>query len=154
MKVWKWIRRILVGIVVCSVLVTLGGGMYMLYCLGKTRGGYDGSFAADQYNTTWRTEDGRVVFRVGEAWNDPIRCFIETEEETVEVILEMSRLVSMIEIAYPEDVEKMAENEPFPGFAMWSWTEWDKTTLVVTVKETIYLEPGQELVFHRVEPDT
>lgn len=151
MQIRKWIRRIWVGMVLLAVIATLCVSGYTLVVLCKTRGGYDGSFAADQYNTTWRTEDGRVVFHVGEDYHDPIRCYIKTEEGTVEVILALSRLATMIEIAYPEAVEELAENEPFPGFAVWRWTDWDKTTLVVTVEETKYLEPGEELIFYRYE---
>ena len=151
MQIWKMIRRIWVGIVLLAVIATLCVSGYSLFVLCKTRGGYDGSFAADQYNTTWRTEDGRVVFHVGEDYDDPILCYINTADGTVEVILRMSRLTTNISIAYPEDVQTQEENEPFPGFATWRWTDWDKTTLVVTVEETKYLEPGEELVFYRDE---
>lgn len=107
------------------------------------------SHPSDQTNTFWSTEDGKVYFYVDDTASSPIYGYIETSEGPIEIAIYMSSLTSVIEVAYADDARNSKEGEPIPSFAIWSYSEYDDSSMVVTVAETKYLDVGQELVFYR-----
>ena len=104
---------------------------------------------SDQPGTTWRTEDGTVVFSVKEY--DPSGYgYIQTEEGKVDIVISMGMTTSMILISYADEHANTGENQPIPTFARWTTESVRKNTFVVRVNETVYFEPGQLLTFHKV----
>ena len=103
---------------------------------------------SDQPGTTWRTEDGSVVFSVKEY--DPSGYgYIQTEEGKVDIVISMGMTTSMILISYAEDHANLEELQPLPTFARWDTESVRADTFVVKVIETVYFEPGQILTFHK-----
>ena len=103
---------------------------------------------SDQPGTTWRTEDGSVVFSVKE--NGPSGYgYIQTEEGKVDIVISMGMTTSMILISYAEDYANLEELQPLPTFARWDTESVREDRFVVKVIETVYFEPGQLLTFHK-----
>ena len=103
---------------------------------------------SEQANTTWSTEDGSICFTV-EGTYDPAYGYINLPEGRVEIAISMSPTNAMMAVSYAEDVRDYVADAPIQPFALWSCTDYSEEYIVVTVKQTKYLEEGQTLTFYR-----
>ncbi len=103
----------------------------------------------NQPNTVWQSEDGRITFTVGNKYDWSATGSIQLDGENVEFYLTCTTGSGIV--LYP--LEKAtgifyAEDQ----YEYWVCDYKSKRKFVATVRETTFFQPGEQIVFYRVEP--
>lgn len=112
--------------------------------------------ATSQKGTTWQSEDGRITFYVDEDVQGQAVCpvfgTVETEDGPVEIAIFMTYLDNGVEITPADDP---AAHDPTIGhypLEFWRYTKVQEKTFQIEVIDGYYLETGEIIKFHRVDP--
>ena len=103
----------------------------------------------NQPNTVWQSEDGRITFTVGNKYDWSATGSIQLDGENVEFYLTCTTGSGIV--LYP--LEKAtgifyAEDQ----YEYWVCDYKSKRKFIATVRETTFFQPGEQIVFYRVEP--
>ena len=109
---------------------------------------YFGNRPCDQPETKWVSEDGTIVFSVGE--NSLSTGTIQVGDTEIDVFISIGP-ATQIQVYPLESVDGNTVNG-FP-FETWHGDFKHDNRFTATIEETTYFEVGERIVFHRVDSE-
>lgn len=109
--------------------------------------------ATSRKGTEWRSEDGRIAFRVHDAPGQavcPVFGTIETEAGAEAVAIFMTYLTTHVEVTTADDPGAQDPEIAHRCLESWTYSDVREDSFKITVTEGHYHETGEVIVFRRV----
>lgn len=103
-----------------------------------------------QPNSAWVTDDGMVAFYTGANEIDHVYGSIKTTDSAIEIVVDMSTLVSVVEFYYKKDICVANGGDPPNAFAYGHGKILSKSKFRIDIAYAeVFFEEGQTLIFCR-----
>lgn len=105
-----------------------------------------------QENTTWSSEDGKILLYVDKGSNS--RIYFEQDDTFIQCYFVSSRGYSASVYCWEAYVNERLGLYQEEHYETWNYSKVRKDTFTITVEKTTFLKIGDKITFYKVEEET